>query len=265
MPELSTDCVDPRWEQGSILDLSQLPATDVEPPFEAGTLPIVISQSCDVIHDSFDEEPKVDLLLARPIEVVEGNFTDGKNPRTFDFVRKVGLSDEAYRCFIREKMQSDRRILLGKLPIDRIDDDIILALKRWVGKRYTRAALPTKFNDRARPCIDTIKAILKRNSEITGIYLSLSSDEELPDGSPYGLILTTTVLPKTKADENAFDRVIRATSKISEALNACNGLEIMEATPKSEEYVTLYDLRDMDLWDYDYLSVRAGSILPSEP
>jgi hypothetical protein len=220
-----------------------------------------------VVHGSFDDEPWVEILVVHPLggDQVDGNLTHGKNPRSMHFNRETTNGNQAYQCRIHEKVVADRRMLLDRRPADQLGDDLVDILKRWMAKRYVRAALPDEFNNRIRNARTKIKGILQRDGVvITGVYLSLDSEEELSPGETYRLLIYTTVLPETHANGAAFDMATRATAQLHAALNGCKGIEVKESMTYSEDELTLSDIRDLTLWDdFDYLSTKSGTTLPA--
>jgi hypothetical protein len=55
-------------------------------------------------------------------------------------------------------------------------------------------------------------------------------------------------------------------SDIATAMNSCEGIEVENFELRSEDAITLADLRFLRRWDYDYLSHRdsADSALPPQ-
>ena len=262
MPEHPAFSVSSLWVQGATVLPTSL-AT--EPIISALALSnddllIVITQSCDVVHRSLADEPFVELLIARCIPSVDGNYTFGKNPRTFDFQRDAS----SYRCQIREKVALSRTVLIDKEPADCISSEIMWCLGRWAGKRYSRPAFPDEFNVRLKPAMGRIRRILERGGvNITGLYFSLDTDEELSSLDSYKLIVYITVKPSTEANVALLVAATNAAAQLHEAINRCEKIEVLETSLKSEADVSLFDLRDMPRFDFDYVTVRwGGEIVP---
>jgi len=74
------------WRQGSVLLVEKNDALYEKQHLIEG-LYVLISQSCDIVHEDFKNEPIVELLHIKEIEQAkyDGNYTCGKNPRTLHF------------------------------------------------------------------------------------------------------------------------------------------------------------------------------------
>ena len=144
------------WRQGSVLatETSQQLPIPFPQPLADGDFALVISQSCDVVHPSYDLEPTVELLVARAIEdaAKDGNLAFGKNPRKIQFQLDEAEGSQLYEISIHDRLRVPRDILDEAPPSDQItlDPDLVDLLARWVAKRYTRAALPTRSTSDVR-------------------------------------------------------------------------------------------------------------------
>lgn len=227
---------------------------------------VVISQSCDVIHCSFDVEPFVELLPLRRIALndLEGNNTFGKNPRVLDLEEVTDGEKRAFRCAIREKIKLPRKYLLGKHPKGTIGETNIQVLADWTARRYTRPAFPDEFNERRRPALRKLKSTMKQASlDVTAVYVRLSSYDELPPDEPYKVILIATVLPEVAEDFTLFERAQKATEEVRKALNACDGINVVTAETRSEDDVSLAERRLLQKFEFEDISLRFGG--PSAP
>lgn len=265
MPEEVPNGVDQSWGQGAVLDNGTITKDDGSlrgDPLGDYDIVIVISQSCDVVHGSFEVEPLVEVLIGRtiPEDQVDGNFTWGKNPRTIDFEAEVCGKTRWYRCRISEKSTLGRRVLTRSFPSEALPQPTCGVLARWVAKRYTRAALPDAFNERVRRMDERIKRLMVRDGKlITHVYLSLDTEEELPPNRPYRVIMRATALPEVLEDRELTGKLSAAVLGLKSLLNECDGVEVLDAELESEVEITLHDLSSGQLrrWDYDYLSYRA--------
>ncbi|NOT56291.1 MAG: hypothetical protein HOP18_16950, partial [Deltaproteobacteria bacterium] len=167
--------------------------------------------------------------------------------------------DLLYSVSIIEKVRLDRQILLQGLPDRRIhiEATTIDLLARWAAKRYTRPAFPDEFNERCRPAAKRVSTRLKAKGHlITGLFLQLDSYEELPSEQDYRVILRGTALPETCDDPEQERVVLSFLADIEKALNDCVGIAVAEAALDSERDLSLYELRFVRRWDYDFLSYR---------
>ncbi len=255
------------WRQGSVVPYQLL--EDVQDRLglirllEPEALAIIISQDCDVVCPSYETEPYVELLIARPVVVAhrDGNLFHGKNPRRFQFMVSNQEDEPVYEISIHEKIKVDRKLLEGAHPETgiAIDQDQLTALTKWTAKRYTRSAFPDEFNRRCQSAAGRITKKLKaKGNLITGIFLRLSSYEELSGGETYNVILFVTALPESCEDEKIEREIIIMLGEIEYALNQSRGIVVVEAALRSEAELTLCELRQIKRWDYDYLSYKDG-------
>src|SRR5262249_28922819 len=228
---------------------------------EPDALLVLISQDCDIAHSSYEAEPYVELLVARPMssEQCDGGLFHGKNPRRLQFAVTVEGRSQLYMTSIHEKMRLDWQVLLKGLPDSRVQLDAATVdlLARWTAKRYTRPAFPDAFNERCRPAAKRVSARLKAKGDlITGLFLQLSSYEELPREQEYQGILRATTLPETCDDPEQEKAALSLLADIEKALIDCDGVAVVEAALDSERDLSLYELRFVRRWDYDFLSYR---------
>ncbi len=226
-------------------------------------LVVLISQDCDIVHNSFEDEPYVELLLARPTNERDGNLFHGKNPRRLQFEVQHPAGLQLYSVNINEKARIDRALLVSGLPSTDavLDEDTVDLLASWAAKRYTRPALPTEFNERCRSAIPRIYKKLKSHGNlITSFRLQLNTYDELPKGSTYRVTVTGTCLPTTLHDRQQEQVAVSLLDAVHRELERCEGIEVEVARLLSEEEVSLHDLRYMVPWDFDYVSYRAGDL-----
>ena len=128
-------------------------------------------------------------------------------------------------------------------------------------RRYDRTALPSAFNKRSTTAQKTITDKFKScGTEVTAVYLQLSSRDELDRGEEYGVVAYICAKPKSLESESSHANLIRATSVVRTALAKCNGLQVHDVKLVSEADLTLDDLGRLVRWDYsDYLSFRSGT------
>ena len=189
----------------------------------------------------------------------DGGLLHGKNPRRLQFTATFEGRNQLYMVNIIEKIRLDRQILLQGLPDSRVQIDVatIDLLARWAAKRYTRPAFLDEFNERCRPAAKRVSTRLKAKGHlITGLFLQLDSYEELPPEQDYRVILRATALPETCDDPEQERVMLSLLADIEKALNDCAGIVVTEIALDSERDLSLYELRFVKRWDYDFLSYR---------
>ena len=250
---------EPQWVQGALLDPSACEVKDLDGlTLEVGDVLIVITQSCDIArHD----EQYVEVHVGRALDAVDGNNTHRKNPRTLDLDTEVNGTKRAIRI-----LQSDRRKIpqtrLEKAPpIGLLPDADIRLLARWTAARYTRPALPDAFNRRRKASIEAIRKIASRSGvDLSGVWITLNSDAELPDGEDYEVFVLGTILHVAAIDVARRNVAFDATKEIAEALQRCIGIVVVDSETRSEKDVSIDEIKRFNGLELDHISERGGLV-----
>ena len=127
----------------------------------------------------------------------------------------------------------------------------------WLTNRYIRRAFPDAFNERLRTHRKDIERPLKSGGDhLNAIYLVIE-DEELPAGVPYQLVVRGTMLDDDYGVVERRTRAQVAFDGLVAALNACDGVEVLDDALVSEAEISLHEIRLMKRWSvYDSLSLR---------
>ena len=83
----------------------------------------------------------------------------------------------------------------------------------------------------------------------------------------YEVILRVTVLPETCENSSEEQTALVLYAEIEAALNDCQGVQVVDGSLAAETEISLYDLRLLRRWDYDFLSYSDGDpqdIAPEE-
>jgi len=149
-----------------------------------------------------------------------------------------------------------RETLARIQPVGHLGQAEIDMVSEWMARRYQRAAFPTAFNKRRGSIANKVRTKLgtRAGRDMLGLWIALSTDEELPEGEPYRAHLMATVADdllvgsKTAVETLLLD--------IRDKLGECEGIEIV-GTPvvALEGEVTISELnRYARLEDWDDLS-----------
>lgn len=254
------------WRQGSLLPpelVANLAAQDLLPAESSDLDFIIVSHTCDVIHESLENEPSVEVLVVRKIEQLEGNFSRGKNPRRIHFE----FEGATYEGVIHKRISLPREILLGSTPRVTLPPSLCKLLGRWISKRYSRAAFPNAFEDRIRKAHGDFQKILSPASKhISGIYL-LIEDAELPGDQEYEISIFATVPEPQAGNPLLMAKAAEALARLATRMNECDGINVFETDALSTRDLSLHSLEELKRWDYDTLSFREspeGPIAPQE-
>lgn len=203
-------------------------------------------------------------------ERLDGNCTHGKNPRELHVELLFGGELKAVAFSIHRRQAVPREAILdAESPADRLDGQIRRVMARWAGKRYWREALPDTFNDRLSHLAADLRKLMRGQGgiDLTGLYVVLDSDEELPSGVDYNIDLIGTMREEAHKDVARRDVAQEALDRFSALVNQTDGVEVGETMLLSEGAVSLHDLRVLRRWDYDDLSMRQPDppIAPDSP
>lgn len=229
------------------------------PIIENGSF-VVVSQDCDLVHDDYDDEPVVEVLLAKRIADSEkrSELLAGKNPRHL----QLRMSDENGK-FFAEARPFDRWMVprhhfeqYGPDAVVSLDRDSLERIPDWLAKRYNRPALPDAFNDRTSTARSKfLKLLQKKHKYVTGIFVELSTYEELSD-EPYVIGIHVVAQRALWQDEAALEEVGLMTTRLEALFCECKGISVEFCALQSEAQFSLEDIRKSDEWDVEYMSHR---------
>lgn len=179
------------WRQGHVIERQS-----ASPKLKAlleGTPPeltywVVLTQDCDLIHESYEKEPEVEFLGCKLASVPDGNFAHGKNPRRIQLAAVIANQSAILDGLIVQRFCFPRAVLedFAPPPDCSVPVDQIRTLVEWAARRYTRSAFPDEFNRRIRKAQVGFKKVLADNGAvISGVWLALNSSSELAAGEPY--------------------------------------------------------------------------------
>lgn len=255
------------WRQGSILPtemVKNLPKNifqDFSANLNDSDLIFAVSHDCDITNSSFENEPKVELMIARAIAVEHIDYSRfcGRNPRKFQFTNS---SSQLYEISIHDKIPVDRTLLLNSPPDNErtLPKDLIRQICLWISKRYFRSAFPDSFNFRINKKVQkAIQENFKKNSQnITAVYLLVTDDELLPE-VVYEIVVKATMSSETYQDSNLREQSQKMIDILASRLNSCEGIAVLDSSVVSEAEISIDDLRFLKRWDYDYLSFGADT------
>lgn len=260
------------WCQGAAFQeddhrrLAEMLSVDVEPNSRL----LVVSQDCDIVHPNLEAEPFVEILFARLLNgTPDGSFAHGKNPRRLHVPINIGGSSQYYECVAHERYQVDRRTLaeLSPDPECHVDEPTLHLIRSWIAARYTRTAFPDAFNIRVADALRGQARMLKsRGRYLSGIYVAVTPWRELGEDDVYRIELYAAMEAETWAETATRQEMFSLIDDIALALNNCDGIDVENYELRSENEISLADLRFLRRWDYDYLSYRESpdGVLPAQ-
>ncbi len=222
---------------------------------------IVISQSCDLVHGDFTQEPFAEILIAHRLpKPPDGALMYLRNPRRLHFYLQVHEQKQAYAAWIWDRYRLPRDVLAQWPPDaerglwDQDEQDVLIS---WLVARYERTALPDELQRRFGRIKDKLKKPMKQLKDVSGVFLECS-DAELNADTDYRLRIKL-VMPKA-AYEQADRRlaVEQTRTQLDAVLQKCPGVALEEEPELvSELEFTLHDARTLRRWnDFDYVSYQ---------
>ena len=221
---------------------------------------VVISHDCDLVNESYEAEPYVEFFVAhrKPDTARDGRLFNGKNPRKCQFFAKENGERRLYEVDVHEKHRIPRKTLEGgardqTITISPAD---VRNLAKWAMRRYHRPSLPTAFLSRVSNLAKNKmgKKLEREGEDVLGVYLGFNSVDELRDGEPYRIIIRAIVSAEASEDEVRERRAIGVVAEVQKLLAQCPDISVEDADAVSETEFSMYDMRTMVKWDFDYLS-----------
>lgn len=275
---------DTDWRQGHLLTRDSAVALGLVETANEGHRVIVVTHDCDLPHEA---EPFVEVIVADHITKTpkpDPNLSYAKNPRRLHLVFEGGDSAP----LILELRHVERRAV-SKTDFVRhaVRDDAIdlsadekRTLKQWLAARYGRAGFPNAFETRLRKSVgkrtveQRIAKILDPNAKhLVGLFFDLGElrGVEVHGGYPYALSISVVydAIEGGAAARQAAEHVaIQLRELFEDAFGKPDvatdiALDVCEAV--ADTHMTLADLRRVDQWRLEYISLRddeKGDFLP---
>ena len=250
------------WSQGSLIGIDDMATLGLAADDDGGW-GVVITHDCDLANDDLAIEPFVEVIIARPMEVADGNCRHAKNARRLHLDWQRADTVLCLELLATRKCCVAKRDLADVAPVA----DAILApadkhiLQSWLAARYRRQALPDSLVERLRYVFQRLEKKGKTQaSTVIGYWLSFAPAGELPAEEPYDLDISIVYTIDSPDAETAASAIADEVSERFAGLVTKSGaggvvLGVCEAV--SEEEFTLRDIRQHVEYRLDYLSNRA--------
>ena len=226
------------------------------PALRADDVLILASHDCDVVHERLDQEPNVELAVGRWDTRLDpdGNYTHGKNPRSFQFAVDVPRPG-VLAISAAERHFAPRSVLAAFLPAGGLGPSDKATFARWLASRYDRAAFPDAFNERTAAVRKELPTLLRsRGIPLTSVLVALNSDDELSDAEEY--IVELVGLVRASVDDASRREAEAVIDRIAGRLGECPGINVVDARVASEAEVSIDQMRYLRAWDLAHISAR---------
>ena len=261
---------DTDWRQGDLLTREAAAALGLVAAVDEERRVIVITHDCDLPHGS---ELCVEVIVAEMVVKEDPQLSYAKNPR------RLHLAYEGINAapLILELRHGDRRSVPKGDFAERAVKDHSIALpidakrilKQWLAARYGRPAFPNEFEERLRKgkVERKIAKILEPDAKyLVGLFFDLGEQRgtEAVEGEPYALSVSV-VYDANEGGADARGAAERVAMQLRELFENTYGkpdvateiaLDACEAVANT--YLTLADLRRVDQWRLEYISLRDG-------
>lgn len=260
------------WRQGELLTRKSAERLNLISGSDDSHYAVVISHDCDIPNQ---RESSVEIIVAKVVDKVDAQMSYAKNPRRLHLVYKLP-DDES---LILELWQTEKRSVLkrdfsqhAKRHPATLPNETKRTLKLWLAARYGRPAFPNAFQERLskkanskRDVKSQIAKVLEPESEhLVALFFDFGEQRgiEIPDGEPYVLSITV-VYDATEGGPTARKSAEKVAKALSDLFTKAYGtpedtteiaLEACEAV--ADTHMTLADLRRVDQWRLEYLSLR---------
>lgn len=229
----------------------------------------MVTHDCDLAAEP-DVEPTIELIIARQVPQVEGNYAASKNARRlhlpYQYKSDAVVLEFEHRQRITVEKSRLKKLTPAGRPASAADKK---TLQRWLGARYHRPAFPNKFEERLRTeKLDRqIAAILDGSGQwIEAMLFDLQDDRdreiEDPD-EPYTLeilILYSTAKDAAegfKAAEEVRKRLQDLFNKLHDQKAGWRSIELVDCQVVADSELSYAVWTKVQHWRLDYLSLRA--------
>ena len=250
------------WRQGSILGSKLAELAGKHAPatvsVDGADWLIVTSHDCDIVNYSIDKEPVVEVLRVKvgATKTVDKQQSWGRNPRTLQLAVEAGEDPVVLSCAVHDRWTVPRALLLQEAPTMCLPDKERRLVAEWLAKRYIRAAFPTAFDLRWRAKIKEWQQLLKKHSEwLQGVYLRLSTLDELSDETPYKCHLILAVPDEKRGGANWAQKRDQLEQEVQAFWDQFKpGIECAGVEPQGTDEITLADIEPYQRFDADWVS-----------
>lgn len=263
---------DTEWRQGHILTDEAAHALGLVNARNSNQRVVVITHDCDLPNES---EQFVEVIAGIIVSTPNNMLTNARNPRRLQLKyassKGVELLIEINHANRVTTNKSDFARFCGTPADFHLSSDDKRALKQWLAAKYGRPAFPNTFETRLRKEVSGknieqhISRIAAPNAaHLVGLFFDLGEDRhsELADGVPYVLSISV-VYDATEGGQEARQCAETVAASIRSIFvqaygTAAEAFEIAleECEAVADTFMTLADLRKVDQWRLEYVSLR---------
>lgn len=224
-----------------------------------GCLLIITLYDCAVINGSFEKEPWVNYVIAKPIDGIDKASALSKNGRVLHLPILIDgeshpfeINAGSFGIFYREALTR-----LSAATHVTFDEKTWRIFITWIQRRITQATFPDSFERRLNKK-KRDKLFDKYDDEnVTGVYLRLSPrHEELSEDQLYKVSIFIAV-NDSGARTFIKEHEQLVLMQLDSFFKPLAGVELVEKQIMPEGQITLSMLRDYSLWSPEYHSFKS--------
>ena len=263
---------DTEWRQGSLLTDKHAHALDLVGSIISESQVVVISHDCDLQKDT---EKFVEVIVGLQVKTPDPMLANARNPRRLHLRFSSDTDGDMYielsHANRRQVCKEDFATVESSDKWYSLTADEKRTLKQWLAARYGRPAFPSSFEQRLRKKKDKksveqlIAKILKPSSlHLVGLFFDLGEHRnvELADGDAYFLSISV-VYDATQGGQIAKETAENVAGKLRSLFEKTYGtaqesteIALEACTAVADTFITLADLRKVDQWRLEYISLR---------
>ena len=265
---------DTDWRQGSILSDEYSYSVGLVAELNTKQRLIVVTHDCDLLSK---QETIVEMIKGEMLEKEDPFLIGARNPRQLHL--KLNSIDGSivylelkYSNFL--ELPKDNLVEAGELDQTlTVGQEEKRVLKQWLAARYGRPAFPNAFESRLRKKFGKRKVeshighiISPESKHLVGIFFGLGEDRdrELNNNQPYFLTILI-VYDATEGGIAARESAEKVSADLTDlfvrAYDVVAGTEninLEKCTAVADTFFTLSDLRKVDQWRLEYISLSDG-------
>jgi hypothetical protein len=218
---------------------------------------LIITQTCDLVNPSFQNEPYFEVLRLTSIEGQPApDALGGKNSRIIHFQVDTDDGTQLFQTFPYERFFIDRRVLLDHDPDGFLDGQTSDMVNAWLTKRLIRTAFPDKFDQRWKERRKQIEKVIKRLKLVKDIYIKIEPFTELEDDNNYEVEIYLLLDANDFDDPDTYVEYTKHKNSLEDQFNQCLNIDLHSIVLISDADITLRELQALRRWDYSYISYR---------
>ncbi len=181
------------WRQGALFKSNWI----ISLPDEAkGCFWVILTQSCTVVSPRLSVDPLIEIAIARPLNKFNARAAEatGKNFRKLH-VATLGADFEALEIDVNSRRFVAREVLLKFVPDGPvIDESETRKIGSWMGRYFSRVAVPNRLVEVLRPYFTGIGTILREqrndsplHESVPTVFIDWAPNDE---AGPYRVTIT---------------------------------------------------------------------------